>query len=445
MSGSLDDKEIKQVHEKTVTQKEKEKAIDMYTGCMEDILAFEKLLALYKAHKEAEQTNPDYAIITVGLKCALIQTVCIIGDRLTWLRKGKWGRDQYGSSPLFALAKQFNSDLLEGIIQLRNNYAHSFLYVRSDENLQIEFKRLLNITHELSHIQKTMKAQIEKQRPILEHYFVGEIASYPPEHIDISDCWSVALRQTLLLEHILNHQSTLETTLKAQGVNAAIDGCIKNICQAFYDYRAQIAAADLSTEKAKKFVSVINGIQQMVNKSSTEHLQAYALLENSRLLKNHLAHPNMKQQQHIAKIDRVKFLRNYQYIKSLLQGCFALARKQQGLPFSFSEIHEKFNDFYSYMRKATSFKKKKKINNENIQPLSAAPTTSATATTAATGTSQILQPHNVIPSAIQTSFSSHLSLGMNKPLFKVKQKKSNTKSQHSGVSSKSPKKSGKPK
>jgi len=415
MAHYSDDGEIKQVREKAVIPKEKEKAIDVYTGCIEDIRSYKQLLALYHTHKMADQTDPDYDATTACLKCALMHTICLIGDRLTWVRKGKWGRDQYSSSPLYDLAKNLDDYSIDQIIKLRNLYPHDFLYTSEDRDLQIEFKRLLNISYELDKIQEKMESQIKTHAETLEnHSFSGAIATPKPTPREISDCWSIALRQTLLLELFFNNQDKLSTALNKQAVNAAIDSCIKNICQAFLDYRAQMALTDTSKEKSKKLTDTIISIQNEANMHSSEHFQAFAFLENSRLLRNHLAHPNMKQNQKTAQADREKFLKTHQHVKSLFQTCFALAiKKYSAVPFNFILMPTKFENFYSYMRKMkkTVSHKRQKTQHGAPQPRPAL---------------EIMKPHNIImplSSSLQQPYFIHQGLRTIKPLFIVKKRK----------------------
>lgn len=316
-------KEEAQPEASLAKEKEPQSARDAYTKCIAEINQFQMLIEEYHQLLRREEIDP---LALATLKCALMQSICLIGDTLTWLRPGVFGRDFEGMPPeLNEMARQFDGRAINHIIKLRNIYPHKFLYdpyAVQFEKFELLFSR--DTLRALSNIQETMAQQLERELHDNDYNFVGQFRTGNND-LSIDECCSTAVREVALLSELLANSEQLRETVNPAYLEKAIDGCIKNICQIYKDYKDQLAHLGES-EFAERIKLAQN---EMLAKASEGIAEAFALLEDNKILRDCLAHPNMQKDTLIAKQLREAFIKNFPAIRDLLINIHDIQDKAQ--------------------------------------------------------------------------------------------------------------------
>jgi hypothetical protein len=265
-----------------IISKEPESLPIAYERCIKHIEEFINFQKKYLEFLRNDKNNKKF-VNSSAYKYALMQTICLVGDTLTWFRPGQFGRDFKDVSPkVRELARNFNDEILTKIINLRNLYAHNFLY--EDQKNQIEkFKELLTkeLVSDLNLIKNTMQTQLsaftEQEKTLT---LVGQIQSGFVSQ-DPLECSKLMVEELKLLNGILKQDKDQNL-----GISRAIDCHIKNICQLYKDYKQTLQKQDQDIQEKEASSNA-----QIV--SDPNMADVFAILERSKLLRDWLAHPNM--------------------------------------------------------------------------------------------------------------------------------------------------------
>lgn len=321
----------------SIKDKTPELASKMYKNCIEKIkrfqiiqLQYEKYIKEFHKKEEGKERLEEKLLKIACLKADLMQSICLIGDSFTWLRAGRWGRDQYqhSTSKLYVLATAFDNSYIQHIIELRNIYPHKFLYMNEAEKVS-EFDKLLQVYTKkaLATIRETMESQLSS---LGELQFTGKTRTPNVEPCDIESCWAIALDEIALMESIISGSGELKKMVEQQTIDFALNWSIKNICQVYQDYRRQSELIDKpGATYSKQQIEAIDDELIKLNKSDKKQIkEAIAFLDNHAVdLRIYLAHPNIQSDESL----REKFLTHLNFIKQglniLWENCFRNQKK----------------------------------------------------------------------------------------------------------------------
>lgn len=264
---------------KTDQTKQPELALVTYQGCIAEIKFFFDVSNKIKSH--LSEVDSKQSGLLALYKVALMQSICLIGDRLTWLRDKHF----YKNAPLYALASEYKISSINHLIKLRNLFSHKFLYFSKElkiKNFQEAFSK--KTIECLEEINQCMQTQLRDKKSVLtENTFIGNYQKGKNEQ-SLFACGNAALEQVALLRMIQN-LNAVDESIKEKSMN----GCIKNILQIYKDFTENL---NDNTENA---IAIKADWERFLGSEacSKELFQSVALLQQSKILRDHLAHPNM--------------------------------------------------------------------------------------------------------------------------------------------------------
>ncbi len=301
-----------------IQRKESERASVAYERTIKEIDQFFGLVELYRS--SASELLSEQKIL---MQRALIQSICLIGDTLTWLREGKYGRDFTEMPPkLKKLAADFKDPDLKKIIDLRNACTHDFLYATEQEqSILLQDLESLEFLGEnvnlLDQAMKTIKETMGNQKKdVGDLFFEGEISTPDHKALDLPQYSYALLREMALFEWALDHQEDLKKLLGETGFERALNFCIKSLCQIYNEYTKNTMVCDLMDSVLAQRVDL--GF-------------AYAVLAHAQDLRNYLAHPNMHSLETTAKRERDRFIDKRKVISDLFKAIIPKPSQQAHL------------------------------------------------------------------------------------------------------------------